>query len=413
MFLLAPLALLLAQAPVPPMAPAAPAAATAIMAEPRDVRPGESVLLTWACPGVPQVRLEPGGMVLPGKFQVTLRPAYTTTYRIFDARPGFAELGQAEVRIIPGLPLGEPARICAFDASAKAVLPGEPVVLRWECAGSAKVRLEPGGLELDGKSEVTVTPQESTRYTITANNAAGGQSRTVEVSVLGRVLAAAAPVPASVCTFEASRKVVKPGEQVDLHWICQGDAKVRLEPGGLELDGQSSIAVVPDKTTVYTLSVSNLLGGSSRSVEVVVEAPRRVLTEKDIENPEEAIKPLEQLDLPEAFHRGEALRSAAPEGSWTLRLVVSGRANGLRDVARAAGPKATEILILPFLRRDGLRFWQACYGTYPSRAKAWKAWKAAPEPLRKAFQDALVLRLPVAAGVPAATGSTTSGASPG
>jgi septal ring-binding cell division protein DamX len=408
MFLLAPLALLLAQAPVPPMAPAAQA--VTITAEPRDVRPGESVLLTWACPGVPQVRLEPGGMVLPGKFQVTLRPAYTTTYRIFDARPGFAELGQAEVRIIPGLPLGEPARICAFDASAKAVLPGEPVVLRWECAGSAKVRLEPGGLELDGKSEVTVTPQESTRYTITANNAAGGQSRTVEVSVLGRVLAAAAPVPASVCTFEASRKVVKPGEQVDLHWVCQGDAKVRLEPGGIELDGQSSIAVVPDKTTVYTLSVSNLLGGSSRSVEVVVEAPRRVLTEKDIENPEEAIKPLEQLDLPEAFHRGETLRSAAPEGSWTLRLVVSGRANGLRDVARAAGPRATEILILPFPRRDGLRFWQACYGTYPSRAKAWKAWKAAPAPLRKAFQDAMVLRLPEASGAPTTTGSATSGA---
>lgn len=423
MLFLAPFALLLAQAPVPPMAPAAPALAlaptpaakVAITAEPRGVRPGESVLLTWACPGVPQVRLEPGGMVLPGKFQVTLRPAYTTTYRIFDARPGFAELGQAEVRIIPGLPLGEPARICAFDASAKAVLPGEPVVLRWECAGSAKVRLEPGGLELDGKSEVTVTPQESTRYTITANNAAGGQSRTLEVSVLGRVLAAAAPVAASVCTFEASRKVVKPGEQVDLHWICQGDAKVRLEPGGLELDGQSSIAVVPDKTTVYTLSVSNLLGGSSRSVEVVVEAPRRVLTEKDLENPEEAIKPLDQLDLAEAFHRGEARRSAAPEGSWTLRLVVSGRANGLRDVARAAGPKATEILILPFLRRDGLRFWQACYGTYPSRAKAWKAWKAAPAPLRKAFEDAMVLRLPEApAPAPvSATVSRADGTSPG
>jgi septal ring-binding cell division protein DamX len=149
-------------------------------------------------------------------------------------------------------------------------------------------------------------------------------------------------------------------------------------------------------------------------VEVVVEAPRRVLTEKDIESPEEAIKPLEQLDLPEAFHRGETLRSAAPEGSWTLRLVVSGRANGLRDVARAAGPRATEILILPFPRRDGLRFWQACYGTYPSRAKAWKAWKAAPAPLRKAFQDAMVLRLPEASGAPTTTTSATSGAaSPG
>jgi len=368
--------------------------------EPREVRPTDSVLLTWACPQTPQIRLEPGGMVLPGKFQVTLRPAYTTTYRVFDARPGGPELGQAEVRVTPGLPLGEAARICAFDASAKAVLPGEPVVLKWECAGSAKIRIEPGGLELDGKSEITVTPLETTRYTITANNAAGGQSRTVEVSVLGR-LTAALPASATVCTFEASRTLVKAGEQVDLRWICQGDAKVRLEPGGLELDGQSSIAVVPDKTTVYTLSVSNILGGSSRSVEVRVEAPRLMLTEKDLETPEEVVKTLELMDLPEAFQRGEALRAAAPEGAWTMRLVVSGRADGVRQVARAAGPKAGDILVLPFLRKDGFRFWQACYGAFTNRALALKAWRTAPEPLRKAFQDAFPQRMPAAPPNPA------------
>ncbi|GLH74089.1 hypothetical protein GETHLI_25910 [Geothrix limicola] len=394
---LLPLAALVAQAP----APVAPAGGmmTAVTAEPREVRPGDSVLLTWAFPQIPQIRLEPGGMVLPGKYQVTLRPAYTTTYRVFDGRPGGAELGHADVRVTPGMALGDPARICAFEASTKAVLPGEPVVLRWECAGSAKVRLEPGGLELDGKSEVTVTPLESTRYTITANNAAGGQSRTVEVSVLGH-LAAALPAPASVCTFEASRAVVKPGEQVDLRWLCQGNARVRLEPGGLELDGQSSIAVVPDKTTVYTLSVSNLMGGSSRSVEVRVEAPRRVLTEKDLESAEEAAKPLDRMDVTEALHWGETKRGAAPEGSWTLRLVVSGRADGLRTVARAAGPKASEVLVLPFLRKDGLRFWQACYGTYPSRAKAWKAWRTAPSSLRKAFRDALPQRMPAESAAP-------------
>jgi hypothetical protein len=366
--------------------------AVSVTAEPREVRPGDSVLLAWNCPQVPQVRLEPGGMVLPGTYKVTLRPAYSTTYRIFDARSGEFELGHAEVRVTPGLPLGEPARICSFDASARAVLPGDPVVLKWECAGSAKVRLEPGGLELDGKSEVTVTPQESTRYTITANNGAGGQSRTVEVAVLGHRLATN-PAPATVCTFEASRTLVKPGEQVDLRWFCQGNAKVRLEPGGLELDGQSSIAVVPDRTTVYTLSVSNLLGGSSRSVEVRVEAPRRVLTEKDLANPEEALKPLDRLDLAEAFRHGEDKRAAAAEGSWTMRLVVSGRTDGLKVVARAAGSKAPEILILPYVRRDGLRFWQACYGVYPSRIQARKAWDKAPEALRRTFKDALPERL--------------------
>jgi uncharacterized protein YndB with AHSA1/START domain len=380
-----PPVILLAQSPVTPQ----------VTVEPREVRPGDSVLLTWACPQVSHIRLEPGGMVLPATYQVTLRPAYTTTYHLFDARAGGPELGHIDVKVTPGMALGDPARICAFDASTKSVLPGEPVVLRWECAGSAKVRLEPGGLELDGKSEVTVTPLESTRYTITANNAAGGQSRTVEVSVLGHV-AAALPAAASVCTFEASKTVVKSGEQVDLRWLCQGNAKVRLEPGGLELDGTSSIAVVPDKTTVYTLSVSNVLGGSSRSLEVTVEPPRRVLTEKDLENSEDSGKPLDQMDLAEALRAGEGKREAAPEGSWTLRLVVSGSTAGLPKVTKAAGSKAGELLVLPFVRRDGFRFWQACYGIFPSRIQATKAWQAAPESLRKAFQDALPQRMPVA-----------------
>ena len=187
--------------------------------------------------------------------------------------------------------------------------------------------------------------------------------------------------------------MVKPGEQVDLRWICQGDAKVRLEPGGLELDGQSSIAVVPDRTTVYTLSVSDLMGGSSRSIEVQVEAPRRVLTDKDLADPVEAVKPLEHMDLQEALHRGAAQRAAAPEGSWTLRLVVSGRAEGLKQVARAAGSKAPDVLVLPYVRPDGFRWWQACYGAYPTRAAAQKAWNQAPAALKKTFRDALLLRL--------------------
>lgn len=371
-----------------------------LTAEPREVRPGESVLLSWDCPRASQVRLEPGGMVLPGHGQVTLRPSYTTTYRIFDTRADGRELGSTEIRVVPNLPLGEPARVCSFDASAKAVLPGQPVVLKWECAGSAKIHMEPGGMELDGKSEVTVTPLETTRYTISVNNAAGGQTRTLEVAVLGR--GKGAPAPAMVCSFDASAKVVKPGEQVILRWVCQGDAKVRLDPGGLELDGLSSIGVIPEKTTVYTLSVNNLMGGVSHSLEVQVEAPRRVLTEKDLGDPEAAAKPLAQEDLPEALRQGAERRAAAPAGSWTLRMVVSGYAAGLKQVARAAGSKAPEIMVLPYVRRDGFHWWQACYGTFPTRAQALQAWKAAPEDLRRSFKDAFPLRLQRLPGAPAA-----------
>ncbi len=371
------------------------------VAEPAEVRPGESVLLSWDCPAAAKVRLEPGGLILGGKGRVTLRPTYTTTYRIFDARGGGAELGAVEIRIVPGLPLGEPARVCSFDASSKAVLPGEPVVLRWECTGSAKVRLEPGGLELDGKSEVTITPLESTRYILTATNAAGGSSRSLDVAVVKRPEQLP---PALVCTFTADKLVVQPGEQVELRWQCQGEARVRLEPGGLELDGQSSVVVVPTATTVYTLNVSNAVGGASRSLEVQVAKPRRVLTEADLEgapkaapadpkDPEARLKALLEADLPEAFRLGQALRGSAKAEAWTLRLVVSGSAPGLKSLARAAGTEAGDLMVLPYIRRDGFRWWQACWGAFPSRAEALKAWARLPEGLRKGFPEPLPLKL--------------------
>lgn len=288
------------------------------VAEPAEVRPGESVLLSWDCPAAAKVRLEPGGLILGGKGRVTLRPTYTTTYRIFEARGGGAELGAVEVRIVPGLPLGEPARVCSFDASSKAVLPGEPVVLRWECTGSAKVR---------------------------------------------------------------------------------------LEPGGLELDGQSSVVVVPTATTVYTLNVSNAVGGASRSLEVQVAKPRRVLSEADLDgaptaaaaadpkDPAARLRALQEADLAEAFRLGQALRAAAKAEAWTLRLVVSGSAPGLKSLARAAGAEGGELMVLPYLRRDGFRWWQACWGAFPSRAEALKAWTRLPEALRKGFPEPLPLKL--------------------
>lgn len=391
--------------PVLAQAPCAP------VAEPPQVRPGDSVLLSWDCPTATKVRLEPGGLILAGRGRVTLRPTYTTTYRLFEARPGGSELGSAVVRIVPGLPLGEPARVCSFDASSAAVLPGEPVVLKWECTGSAKVRLEPGGLELDGKSEITITPLESTRYTLTASNEAGGSSRSLEVSVVKRPQQLP---PDLACTFTADRLVVKPGEQVELRWQCQGQAKVRLEPGGLELDGQSSVVVVPDATTVYTLNVSNSVGGATRSLEVRVEKPRILLTEKDLERspetapragPEVRLRALQEADLAEAFRLGQALRSAAKPEAWTLRLVVSGSAPGLKSLARAAGSAAPELMVLPYLRRDGFRWWQACWGAFPSRTEALKAWARQAESLRSHFPEPLALKLKRLPGDPPAADS--------
>ena len=360
------------------------------------VRPGDSVGLRWECAITGKVRLDPGGMVMEAKAQVTVKPSATTVYTLTEAKAGGAMLGRVEVRIEPYAPYGEPAKVCAFEASTHAVLPGEPVVLHWTCTGTAKVKLEPGGLELDGQSEITVTPLETTRYTLTASNFSGGASRTVEVQVLK------SPVgqPARVCAFTAGQSTIRPGEPVELRWECVGDSKVRLEPGGLELDGKDHITVQPSETTVYTLSAANVLGGSSRSLEIRVIPGLPVLPERSatvvtavVAVNGTKISAFREANLPLAIALSEAQRAAAPPEQWTVRLVVSGSLGGLKVLAKHGGKDAEDLMVLPFVRKDGIRWWQACYGAFTSRSGALQAYAKLPEALRKALSTPLPLHL--------------------
>lgn len=390
------------------------------------VRPGASVLLRWDCAGAGRVRLDPGGLVLDRRGQVTIRPASTTTYSLFEASAGGGLLGRLEIRVDTTAPLGEPARVCAFTSSTSAVVAGEPVVLRWTCTGTAKVRLEPGGLELDGQSEITVTPLENTRYTLTATNLAGGGTRSLDVTVLRHP---AFGSPAKVCTFSASKTAIRPGEPVELRWECQGDdSKVKLQPGNLELDGKSVVTVIPDGTTVYTLSVSNLAGGETRSLEVQVipglpepptvaalpapaapppaaapalPAPTATAPTPAAATP--AAVPGEALDakldawrggnLPLSLALGQSQRASANPDSWTLRLVVSGSSDGLKLLAKHGLREAPELMVLPYVRRDGFRWWQACLGAFPSKGEALKAMAKLSPALRRALSEPLLLKL--------------------
>jgi SPOR domain len=327
------------------------------------------------------LRLDPTGLQVRDKGELTVRPAASMTYFLRDARGQV--LAQTTVSV-QSKESFEPARVCGFEASAHAVLPGEPVVLRWDCTGTNKVRLEPGGLELDGQSEITVTPQETTRYTITATNMLGGSSRSVDVIVLKAPQLGQTP---QVCSFSADRTSVKAGEAVELRWECAGGTKVRLEPGGLELDGMSRITVVPGATTVYTLSVSNIAGGTSRSLELQVADP--VPEVKDA-NEETQLRQrvMREGRLREALVLGQSYRDHQKNGTWTLRLAVMAKESTLGNIAAQSGSMVDRLVVLPYPRKDGLPWWQVVVGTYPSKDAAKKAWNQLPESLRQLSSQA-------------------------
>jgi hypothetical protein len=97
-----------------------------------------------------------------------------------------------------------PAHVQTFQATAPAVRRGTTVTLRWNVTGTDQVRLDPVGLILPAKGEITHVVMGRTIYWLHANNAAGGQSAPLVVDVLPEetltpapalLLPAQAPVP--------------------------------------------------------------------------------------------------------------------------------------------------------------------------------------------------------------------------
>ncbi|WP_306598934.1 hypothetical protein [Geothrix sp. 21YS21S-2] len=84
-----------------------------------------------------------------------------------------------------------PAHIEAFQTTAKAVRRGGTVTLRWSATGVDQVRLDPLGLILPAKGEITHLVTGRTVYWLHVTNGAGGQSAPLVVDLLPEE-----PVPA-------------------------------------------------------------------------------------------------------------------------------------------------------------------------------------------------------------------------
>ncbi len=91
-------------------------------------------------------------------------------------------------QVVPG-----PAHIQVFQTTAKTVRRGDTVTLRWSATGADRVRLEPLGLILPAKGEITHMVTGRIVYWLHVTNVAGGQSVPLVVDLLPEEPAPAVP----------------------------------------------------------------------------------------------------------------------------------------------------------------------------------------------------------------------------
>src|SRR5229473_349850 len=143
-----------------------------------------------------------------------------------------------------------PPDIREFIATPSAVAAGTPAELVWVTDRATRVTVEPpveGKFDVP-KGSVTVAPQVTTEYTLTAHNWIGISSSTKKTLSVMKVLA-----------FKATpERLTREKEDVVLHWETQGATSVTIEPGDEIKDPKPSgdATVHPAGETTYTLTAS-------------------------------------------------------------------------------------------------------------------------------------------------------------
>ena len=230
-------------------------------ANPLNIAPGGSSTLSWTTSGATQVSISPGvgSVELNGSRAVS--PAQTTTYTLTATSADGKSVTAPITVTVAGASVPQ---IVTFVATPQNIDAGTSTKLCWQVTGSTDISITPGvGSNLNANDCATVSPSQTTTYTLTATNATGQIQGNATVNV-GQV---------RILSFTSNPIFsTKQGDPVSLAWQTQNATSVvivgnDLPPQTLEANG--SITVHPISNATYTLTAYGP-GGQTVSVSIAV-----------------------------------------------------------------------------------------------------------------------------------------------
>ncbi|GEM_PF-5569218 len=234
---------------------AAPPTAS-LSAFPGTIKPGQKSTLTWITTGATSIAIDdlPVQQVPDGFIDVM--PAQTTTYTLTARGPGGVATATATIYVED-----VPPPVIQFEANPQTVSPGQPALLSWTTTYATAVAITGlGSQPLNGS--VTVVPETTSSYTLSATGPGGSSFATVQVTV------ASIGVPV-ISSFTADPQVISPGQSSTLRWSTTDTVSVAISGVGSGLPATGSATVFPNVTTTYTLIATGKDGSSTQASRTV------------------------------------------------------------------------------------------------------------------------------------------------
>lgn len=228
-------------------------------ATPNTVSAGGQVVLDWDTDNADGVNIDNGVGAQPAKGMAMVTPSQTTTYTLTAYANGKEATAQVTVNVAND---GSPV-VTTFEAQPAAILSGGSTTLTWATQNVTVVDISDVGAGLMPNGTVTVTPAQTTTYTLTGRGS-GGQTVTESVTV------EVSDAPPTVVSFNAQPASVTSGGSTTLTWTTQNATTVSIDNGVGSQPANGSTMVSPSQSTTYTLTAMGPGGQATAQVSVTV-----------------------------------------------------------------------------------------------------------------------------------------------
>lgn len=228
-------------------------------AQPAAILSGGQTTLSWTTQNVNSVDIDNGvGTNLSADGSIQVMPATTTTYTITARGTNSTIMSTTTITVMPA-----PPTIVVFSAQPASITTGSPTTLSWMTTNATMVTIDNAVGAQMANGTVSVSPTQTTLYTLTATGPGGSVTAQVSVSVT----MPGAPV---IAVFTGMPQQINPGGQATLTWDVTGATALTIDNGVGTQPLMGTRQVSPAVTTTYTLTADGPGGTTSAQVTITV-----------------------------------------------------------------------------------------------------------------------------------------------
>jgi hypothetical protein len=227
-------------------------------ATPDSIVTGETSLLTWSSDWAESCMIEPDIGVVGLNGSLAVAPSQTTTYKLIAIGKGGETSVEAKVTVT------DPAPIVDILTSNATITIGESATLSWNSQFATSCTIEPDIGTVAPNGSLTISPTQTTTFTITAVGTGGTNTDRTTIAVQY-------PVPS--ITFSASPTSILLGQISELNWSSTYADTLQIDQNVGVVNSTGAHSVSPAQTTTYTLTATGPGGSSTAQVTILVTYP--------------------------------------------------------------------------------------------------------------------------------------------